>query len=313
MYRSIMVPLNGSTFGEHALPLALSIARRSGAELHLVHVHTPLQAAYAEIQLYDATLDTHLRERERLYLEGLAKRIMESSNVRVAIFNKMGDIAPTLRDHVHNTGNDLVVMTTHGRGPMGRFWLGSTTDELIRDLPNEPMLLVHPGEGDPDLGQDVALKHFLIALDGTPLAEQILEPTLELGKVMNADYTLLRLVHPITPMDLPMGVVTIGHVAETMIEQIEKVHTDLEKASYNYLESIAQNLRGQGLRVQTKVALEEQAGLGILHQAQVDAADLIALETHGRRGLQRLFMGSVTSKVIRGSKLPILVHRPIHP
>jgi nucleotide-binding universal stress UspA family protein len=41
MYRSILVPLDGSAFGEHALPFALSLARRAGAQLHLAHIHVP--------------------------------------------------------------------------------------------------------------------------------------------------------------------------------------------------------------------------------------------------------------------------------
>src|SRR6185437_8166687 len=48
MYKTILVPLDGSTFAEHALPLALSLARRSHAELHLVTISTPLTQAYIE-------------------------------------------------------------------------------------------------------------------------------------------------------------------------------------------------------------------------------------------------------------------------
>jgi nucleotide-binding universal stress UspA family protein len=311
MYRSIMVPLDGSTFGEHALPTALSIACRSGADLHLVHVHTPLQAAYAEIQLYDATLDTHMLDHERAYLDGMAKRIKECTNVAVSIFVKTGDIAPTLRDHVHECGNDLVVMTTHGRGAVARFWLGSVTDELIRDLPNEPLLLVHPEDGPPDLQTDVHLRHFLIALDGTPLAEQILEPAVKLGKVMNAEYTLLRVIHPISPMEAPLEMGTIGHVAETMIGQIEIIQAELAAEAHEYLEKIALRLRAEGLNVRTQVALNEEPASGILQKSKSGPADVLALETHGRRGLQRLFLGSVAGKVIRGAKLPILIHRPV--
>lgn len=312
MYRSIMVPLDGSTFGEHALPTAISIARRSGATLHLVHVHSRLEATYAEIQLFDATLDEHLRQREQVYLESVADRVRQAGVAKVEVFNKNGDKAPTLRDHVLGARNDLVVMTTHARGPMGRFWLGSTTDELIRDLPNEPLLLVHPQEHAPDLSQAVHFKNILVALDGTPLAEQILEPVLELGTVMNSEYTLLRVVHPITPMDMPISEGTFGGVLQSMVEQIERIHGELEKEAINYLEGVAQKLRTQGHKVQSQIVLDEQAGLGILHRAQASSVDLIALETHGRRGLARLFLGSVTSKVIRGSTLPILVYRPKH-
>lgn len=310
MYRSVMVPLDGSSFGEHALPLAVSIARRAQAELHLVHVHTPLQAAYAEIQLFDATLDDQLRQREQLYLDGLASRIGSLGSVKVSIFNKMGDVAPTLRDHVTQMGNDLVVMTTHARGPMGRFWLGSTTDEMIRNLPNEPLLLVHPHEHTAEIGRDVTLKQILVALDGTPLAEQILEPAVELGKVMDAEYVLLRVVRSISPMDVPMSVGTLGSVAHTMVDQIEKIHAQLEGEARRYLDTVAGRLREQGLRAQTRIILDQRPGIGILHAAQSGGIDLIAMETHGRRGISRLFLGGATSKVLRGSTLPILLHRP---
>src|ERR1700724_2915197 len=104
MIRSILVPLDGSTFGEHALPLAMSMARRLDASLNLIHVHSLLDATYAELQVFDNTLD---------------------------------------------------------------------------------------------LAKEQAIQHMLIPLDGTPLAEQILEPALTLGKAMNADYTLLRVVTPV--------------------------------------------------------------------------------------------------------------------
>lgn len=47
MIRSILVPLDGSPFGEHALPLALAIAAKAGAEVQVVHVHVPLAPQYA--------------------------------------------------------------------------------------------------------------------------------------------------------------------------------------------------------------------------------------------------------------------------
>lgn len=49
MTASILVPLDGSTFGEHALPLAMNMAKKLNAQLHLVHVHSLLDATYAEL------------------------------------------------------------------------------------------------------------------------------------------------------------------------------------------------------------------------------------------------------------------------
>jgi nucleotide-binding universal stress UspA family protein len=58
------------------------------------------------------------------------------------------------------------------------------------------------------------------------------------------------------------------------------------------------------------VVVEERPGVAILHEATPPAIDLVALETHGRRGLTRLILGSVADKVIRGAGVPVLVHRP---
>src|SRR4051812_31023159 len=65
MYRSLLVPLDGSPFGEHALPLALTLAKRCGAEIHLVHVMPPLAAIYSETPLFiDDNLEQRLREHQ---------------------------------------------------------------------------------------------------------------------------------------------------------------------------------------------------------------------------------------------------------
>ena len=76
MYSSLLVPLDGSDFGEHALPLALSLARRLGAALQVVHVHVPLWGVYGELGgSYDETTDRVLRDRDRAYLDAVVQRL----------------------------------------------------------------------------------------------------------------------------------------------------------------------------------------------------------------------------------------------
>ena len=58
------------------------------------------------------------------------------------------------------------------------------------------------------------------------------------------------------------------------------------------------------------MVVDQQPGAAIVHEAATPAADLVALETHGRRGLSRLILGSVADKVIRGAAVPVLVHKP---
>lgn len=305
---SILVPLDGSTFGEHALPIAMSMARRMNAALDLMHVHSLLEATYAELQVFDNTLDQELRNKERQYLQTIQKQVQDRLNVPVTIRNVDGDVATVIREQAESLRSTWIVMTTHARGPMGRFWLGSVTDELIRHTAT-PVIAVHPADHPPDLKQEPAIKHILIPLDGTPLAEQILTPAVAFGKAMGADYTLLRVVTPVYPVTMPAEPAIFGSVATDIMERVEKIHMDLKKEAGEYLEKLAARLRGDGLTVQTRISIEEQPGVAILQNAK-PPIEMIAIETHGRGGLSRMLLGSVADKVVRGSHLPILIHKP---
>jgi nucleotide-binding universal stress UspA family protein len=313
MYRSLLVPLDGSMFGEHALPLALSIARRARAGLQVVHVHSPMEATYVPDGVFiDEGLDARLKQGEQAYLDGIVKRLAAVSDVRVTSALLEGqDISASVRERAIGAGVDLVVMTTHGRGAMGRFWLGSVADRLVRDL-LMPLLLVRPEDAAPDFGRKVVLKHMLLPLDGSPFAEQMLEPAVALGSLMDADYTLLRVIKPVWPGGYDFHGAGLGQEAQSLLDQIDRAQEQLRKEAEEYLHRVAERLRERSLRVQTWVEVEEQPAVAILKRATAPAIDLVALETHGRRGLSRLFLGSVADKVIRAASLPVLVHRPLH-
>ena len=314
MFHTILTPLDGSTFGEHALPLALSIARRSGAAVRLLNVQPTPATVYSETPLFidDSYLESYVREHQRAvglaYLDGVAKRLKGQPAVGVTRLVAEGEVRDAIRAQADCVHADLVVMTTHGRGPLGRFWLGSAADELVRTLPM-PVLLVRPREGSPDLGRAVELKRILIPLDGTPVAEQVLEPAVEIGRLMGAEFTLLRVVRPVVLPEYALegsGVIQLTKGLEKLDAQEKALCDEANK----YLEATALRLRQRSLNVQTRVVVEDQPAVGILHEAQKVDADLIALATHGRRGLSRLFLGSVADKVVRGGRLPVLLVRP---
>jgi nucleotide-binding universal stress UspA family protein len=312
MFQSILVPLDGSTFGEHALPLALAVARRARAALTLVHVHAPLKSVYLEGAAFlDDSIEREIKSQQRAYLGVVAERLRAAvPDLKVNADVVEGPIGEVLVHEATSRKVDLVVMTTHGRGPIGRFWLGSVADELVRQLPM-PLLLIQPSEALPDLSREPEMKHFLIPLDGSDLAEQILEPAVGLGKLMGADYTLMRVVKPVMPMNYPVDVSMAAQPVPASLEQIEALQGNLEARAQQYLDELAIRLREEGLRVQTRVEIEQQPGVAILGAVERHEVDLVAMETHGRRGLSRLFLGSVADKVIRGAHVPILVQRPV--
>src|ERR1700722_7033570 len=102
MTPSILVPLDGSTFGEHALPLAMNMAKKLNAQMHLIHVHSLLDATYAELQVFDNTLDVELRNKEREYLHGIQKKVQDRLSVPVTIRNVDGDIAGAVREQAES-------------------------------------------------------------------------------------------------------------------------------------------------------------------------------------------------------------------
>jgi nucleotide-binding universal stress UspA family protein len=307
LYRSILVPLDGSSFAEHARPGACEIARRSGATLRLAHVHT-LSATpiYVEGQpVIDEQLASLSQEHERIYLERLKHQLATLGpelNITVELLDRSLEsivsepVGSFLAAYAAQTATDLIVMTTHGRGGLARFWLGSVADTLMR-LSKVPILLLRPQEGAPAFAPLPVFQKILIPLDGSVLAEQIIEPALALGALMQAEYTLLRVVEPLFPVY--NFIARAKELDEAAIEEARR-----------YLKQVAQRLALEGRRLDTKVILSGETAHAILESAQHNGNNLIALATHGLSGLQRLMVGSIADKVLRGGRIPILLYRP---
>jgi nucleotide-binding universal stress UspA family protein len=298
MFCRILTPLDGSPFAEQALPYALGIARHAGAALELIHAHVlyaltdPTCGRYA----FDPEIDEQQRRKEQLYLQGTARWLAAGSSVPVtaAVVNGLG--AEDILRHVLDTKANLIVMATHGRGPLGRFFLGSVADEIIRRA-TVPVLLVLPREPPPGLVPEPLLEHVLVPLDGSALAERVLESALDLVRPREGRCTLLRIIETSPTSDSGRP----NHSRSLEAEQ--------EAARY-YLEKIAVRLRDEGVSVQTRVLVAVHAAPAILEEAQSQHCDVIALATHGRGGLRRMLLGSTADKVVRGASTPVLVYRP---
>jgi nucleotide-binding universal stress UspA family protein len=300
-FRSILVPVDGDPFAEHALPLALGVARRSGATVQVIHVHSPLQSAYKPDELYfDSGLDAFLRHRQQAYLEGLARRLAKVTSVPVRpVFLEGRDIANSLYESA-SVGTDLVVMATHGRGPVGRFLFGDIANVLMRRL-SVPVLFTRGYNSPADLTGDPLMRNVLIALDGSEFAEQVLDPALALGALSDADHTLLRVIPSM--MDYSIGYPDGLARQPLVVKQQTEART--------YLRSVAQRFGARTSRIRSRIVLDDQpTAKAILSFAQTHDADVIALATRGRGGLARLFHGSVADQVVRRASVPVMVFRP---
>lgn len=311
MYKSLLVPLDGSTFAEHALPVAQAIARRSGARLVLVSVSTPLAEAYVEGMYFSTSdLQEELTARHQEYLEAVAARVRSHIDVPIAIVVKHGEVAPTLCEMLEAGEADLVVMATHGRGAMGRFWLGSVADEMIRHT-TAPVLLVRPGEQDPDLAREPDLRSVLVPLDGTELAEAILAPALGVaGLLPDSEVILARAIHSVLPVKATPDVPEARREARSILQHVQTLQNQVRVDAESYLEKVAARVRERGLKVRTRIIVEDNPARGILEEADRQQAGMIAIATHARTGLSRMVVGSVADKVVRGAHVPVLIHHP---
>jgi nucleotide-binding universal stress UspA family protein len=298
MFRSLLVPLDRSPFAEQALPFALSIARRANARLELVEVHASYawndrHACWAP---FDDALDASWKQQEQLYLEATAKWLASMSRVSISAGVLPGSdvlpetVAEGIQERARASRTDLIVMATHGRGPGGRFALGSVADELLRRA-CVPVLLVRRGQTAPELIPEPALDDVLIPLDGSPLAEQVLAPALDLARLMEARCSLLRVV------ERPSS--GHGSVGLPEVAQAEA-----------YLQRVAGRMRERGLQVRARALVARRAAEAIAGEAEAQGSKLIALATHGRGGLKRLLVGSVADQVVRRAATPVLVYRP---
>jgi nucleotide-binding universal stress UspA family protein len=308
MYRSLLVPLDGSASAEQALPLALAIAGRAGARLDLVSVQVPFPPVYGEGW---ATLENPLkaesRERARSYLDGVIRRISVVSPVPATATLLEGMVADTLNQRARATGADLVVMTVIGAGPWTRFWLGSVADELVRRLPM-PLVVLRPQEPAPELSRAPTIRHVLAPLDGSDAAEQIVEPAAALGTLTQARFTLLRVVPPAASAHAAPAT-NSGGASSRQPRQVEEQR---RSEALSYLDRVARRLQARSLPVETRVMVHEHPAAAIL-DAHTDDVDLVAFTTRGHRALPWLFLGSTADKLLRGASTPVLVQRPLDP
>ncbi len=302
MYRSLLVPLDGSPSAEQALPVALSIARRARATLNLVSVQVPFPPTYGEGMVrLENPLEAEARAAARSYLDGVVQRITGVSPVPAAATVLDGPVAESLYRQAATTGVDLVVMTVVGAGPWTRLWLGSVADELVRRLPM-PLLLLRPQQPAPELGREPTLKRILLPLDGSEAAEQVVEPAASLGTLMQAEFTLLRVVNPVAPVD--------DAESGSPGQKSQTCHERLQAEAQAYLDRVAERLQARSLPVRTRVVFHEHPAVAILN-AHANDIDLIAFTTRGHRALPWLFLGSTADKLLRGASTPVLIQRPL--
>lgn len=299
---SITVPLDGSRFAEQALPLAADLARSSSATLRLALVHTPASTwdPGVTFSLFDPDVEVQVREREHAYLEAMAARLGRAGELHVECALLSGSVAESLEEYVIRTGTDLVVMTSHGRGGIGRMVLGNVADQLVHRL-HVPVMILRPEEKKHKIAAPPA-RRIMVPLDGSDVAASILDQATTFARLTDSELVLVSILQPI-----PILIPPFLWPPERLTDSPEQ----RELTTRRYLEEVKQDLRGAGLEVTSLVRESSKVAREILRLATEQECSLIAMATHGASGLDRVMLGSVADQVVRHADIPVLLLRPV--
>jgi nucleotide-binding universal stress UspA family protein len=297
--RTILVPVDGTPFGEAAIPIARQLATSADIVMQLVLVHEPAITIVASGDLPVAdygVFEAEGRRRDSGYLETLKSRFPQVDTVLLE-----GPPGEVLTRHIAETRPQLVVMSTHGRGSLARFWLGSVADHVVRHS-TTPVLLIRPTTGEGKTAP-VSFARGLVLLDQSPESESILGPVCDFALLTGSALTLMNVLAPVPVASSPlMPVFSYPMDTEPLVEQ--------QAGAQEYLEGVARRVRDRGIPVTTEAVIDEGVTGQVLDRLGDDRYDYVAMATRGATGLERLGAGSTTAKIVAGTHRPVLTARP---
>ncbi len=291
--KKILLPTDFFPCANQALDHALYLARKYGAEFHMLHAivlhdddpHNPaahivnLEEIHDRLkELAEANMNAAIRERD----DGGVKILMEQRRGVSA-----ADVILTYAD---DEEIDLIVMGTHGRRGLGHLLLGSVSEEVVR-MADCPVLTIREKAEQQDI-DDVS--RILVPLDFSEHANNGLRHAKELAATYGAK---LDLMHVIEEMVQPAFYEMAG-VPPDMVRSARR------QKSRDEMERLFRKAGGPDVPVDYFV-VTGKASQDIVEFAREAEIDLIVIATHGLTGIQHLLLGSITEKVVRMAPCPV--------
>lgn len=329
MMRKILVPLDGSSLAERILPYAVVFATQFEAELLLLRVvEEGDNVTIAEASKYLEQLQTALKGRWLpdnplpYAVRLLAARVMTAMNrpelpsdetpYPVSVVALKGQPSSQILKTVAEQQVDLIMMNTHGRGhsPFSNLVGGNVLAKILHEAPVPALLVHHHPDSKTTLADafrvvppNLLKKPVVVPLDGSPLAESVLNYVLKLTGKTKSQLALLEVI------PTPEEVIAKAGVASAGFYPLATDPDLIKKSTLEYLSTIeAQRLpehNYQAIHIQ-----EGETGPEIVRYAQRNGAGIIAMASHTRTAIGQAILGSITKYVVRNSQLPVLVVNP---
>jgi nucleotide-binding universal stress UspA family protein len=282
MFRSLLVPLDGSPEAATALPLARTIAQATGGSITLLRVPTSHSAAAAQQAI--------------TYLDQMAVEL-RGAEVVVDTVVRPGEPAREILAEARSRASDLIVMATRAPGPRSMTILTSVARWVLASG-LAPVLLVRPGQKS-----TTNMRTLLVPVDGSPGGSIALGVAVALARSTGAKIALLDVVVPVpASVYAALPGMTLGGFINPAWEQAAL------RCAQAYVADIGRHLRESGVTVDTHIAVGE-VPTEIMQCAETVDADLVVMSTHALRWPTQANVASVADDVLRCGHRPVLMVR----
>ncbi|ADJ25901.1 UspA domain protein [Dehalogenimonas lykanthroporepellens BL-DC-9] len=274
-YRKILVPLDGSESAEQALPFVRQVAG-SDTELVLFSVCPEDEQRLCRLN--------------QVYLE-VQSKALEADGFKTSIRTEPGELAERIKRFVARQKVDLIVACRQPHTDLNR------EDKMLQNLVSKQcsLLLIKPGT------VNRPIKRILLPLDGSVLSEEVVPYVLELAGNTGAEVVLLSVnAFPEIHSDRPPS------ARPSWEEYALILMKETREQAGDYLERVSDEFSAADVPARTLVLFGGVAE-SILKASEDEKADLIAMSTHARSGIDRWVFGSVTATVSATSRLPLLL------
>lgn len=284
----LLYPTDFSDHSRAALPWALRLAEKHGAELHLFHalvLHADDESQVEE--RYDELAEETRAELRELGEAGPVDTVRLVPTVRRAIAP-----APAILDYASQEDVDLIVMGSHGRRGLRRLLLGSVAEEVLRTS-SVGVLVARAEEGHE---ADVPpLARILAPTDFSGYAGTGVRVAAELAATFGARLDLLHVIEQAVYPDFYFPVSSppwdVGELRGRARARLVDLAVELGRE------------RDLEVEVEVKVG---RVPAEIADYAKETEADLVVIASHGARGLERLLLGSVAERTVREAPCSVL-------
>ncbi len=286
MFEKILVPLDGSKLARQVFPCVVELARAFDSEVTLIAICEPEESEYRQVC--------------RLYVgseaEELKKELGEGSRALVKTEVLIGESADQILSYATENDIGLTILASHGRSGILPWSLGSTVSKVLHRM-STPLLVVRVKEEPGEVKKEL-FKKILVPLDGSELSKRILPYLVEVGKKIECEVVLLRVVAE------GRHVHTIGGLDFVRFSDLDI--SRMKEQAQKYLEEASAQFTATKAVVRSEVRFGD-AAREVVNYVRGSDFSLIAMASHGHSLLERWFHESVSYKILLGSEKSVLI------